>query len=296
MEGYFEDIWIMSADDPGTVRISYTNFGKTGTGLKFVGHPNRNKNLLLQNIGTDVYFALHSRNAGDILFRNFKVDGAAMGVQHVIYPEEESSYTIDHVNLVIDNVEISNVDQEGIYVGSHIGSLIQHNAIIKNCVLTDIGRDGIQTRSGRFKIFNNTGTNIGTNGEDPHGHGILIGTSGGSTLYSERSIISGNTFTNVHYYGIFVNGFGYVDIENNTIQSGNNAINTKNYESDTEDLLSIGFQTLMIKGNNLTGSPNAIDIRRDPAKCPVTVNLYGDNTLTGSQYIETSNGIVLNNL
>ncbi len=306
--GYFDDITITSGST-GTVNIlGFVNFGPEGKHHKLVGNMAANKNIVI-NSGLDGYFASSSRASGSIYYRNLDLQDNFMGIQvehrdntDLEYP----SYLLDYQDLTIRDVNIDGTGQEAMYIGSNIVSDHQIYGVIRDCTVANCGRDGIQCRNGIFTIDNNTVTNVGTNAESAHGHGILYGGGGGSTNINEKTYITNNTVSDAEVYGIFANGYGYVWIEGNNIQSNTeSAIYCKNYESNSEDILNIGFQHFTIKDNSLNttdpSSPLSIDIRRDPVKCPVTVDLYSDNTLSDGVYIEDgvngpNNGITTNNL
>lgn len=307
--GYFNDITITSSNT-GTVNISgRVNFGAEGQHHKFIGNLAVSKNITISS-GLGGYFATSSRSSGDIYYRNLSLVDNFMGIQveHRDSSDPEyASYLLDYQNLIIDNVTIDGTGQEAMYIGSNIISDHQIYGIIRNCTVLNNGRDGIQCRNGLFRIEYNTITGVGQNLETAHGHGILYGGGGGSTDINLKTWILNNEISDAYVYGIFINGYGYIWIEGNNVQSDiESAIFCKNYESDTEDILGIAFQHFTLKNNtwesNDPTDPHAVDIRRDNTKCIVTVHYYSTNTLVaGNKYIEdgvngAANGITTVNL
>lgn len=300
--GYFDDITLCTQAGATVLVTGRINFGAEGKHHRVLGNLADAKTKFEVSSGLGGYFACSSRSSGDIYYRNMYLHNNFMGIQ-VEHREttdpEYPNYLLNYQRLYIRDIDIDGTGQEAMYIGSNIISPHQIYGHIFNCNVSNCGRDGIQTRNGRFNIHDNTITNVGTNGEDAHGHGILYGGGGGSTNPAERTIIRDNVVTNAAVYGIFCNGYGYVDIIGNTTASGTltaptqaqfSGIFFKNYESNTEDIQGVGFQEFTIKDNSFTtlhGS-HAIDIRRDNTKCPVTVNLYATTNTTSPNdtYIE----------
>jgi hypothetical protein len=324
LAGYYDDIWIMGPDS-GMAYVNSFGFGDYGKNIHLIENPAASgKTLTIEN-DAYAYFAVNCRATGTVIIRNIAIQNCSMGIQvetrvihyanlaafpgtgaaDTIYKAldsgnyyywdgdtyEASQAPADTVQtLTIKNCTINTVDQEGMYIGSDVYSYIPITWNISGNTVTGTGRDGIQCRNGGGIIQNNTGTNIGTDLDDNHGHGILFGTG------SNGCIIRGNNFTNIHYYGILVNGFGNMTVEDNVIDSGNSALYHTNWAGE-QDYRSVGYQNITIKNNTLsTDDLWSIDIRRDDTKNPMTVNLYSDNTLADGTYIEEVNGIVLNNL
>lgn len=297
--GYYDDITLCSSNT-GTVNVTgRINFGPEGKHNKVVGNMAVTKNIVI-NSGLAGYFACSSRSSGINYFRNLDLQDNFMGVQ-VEHREtsdpEFGSYLLPYQNLTIRDINIDGTGQEAMYIGSNIISPHQIYGIIRDCTIANCGRDGIQTRNGLFTIYNNTINDVGMNGEDAHGHGILYGGGGGDATL--KTTIMNNTVHNAAVYGLFCNGYGHIWVENNTFHGGILTAPTqaqfsglffKNYESNTEDILGIGFQHFTLKNNSFTTvhGDHAVDIRRDNVKCPVTVDYY-QSTMTLSPndtYIE----------
>ncbi len=289
--GYQSGIWIMS-DDVGTASVNRINFGDFGENPKVIGNPNASKNLVIENSPGDHYFGLYCANTGNILYRNLLVRNCVMGIQVITEVANLAHYIRDYQNLQIYNVDMEDIEQEGVYSGFFQYSPIQITGLIRNVRTTRTGRDGIQGKNGTYQILNNTVTDTGLEGNNDHGHGIALGADGGGT-----HLVKDNSVTNAFTYGIFCSALGDVNIRGNTISAPNNSgFFGKNYNTDTEDPLGIGYQRFIFYGNSFTGNPKALEVVRDPVKVPMTVDLYDNNTFTGTQVIETANGIVLNNL
>lgn len=308
LDGYYEDITITS-ENTGTVYIrDRVNFGPLGKHHKLLSNLAVSKNIV---IGDDIngYFGSSSRGSGNIIYRNLDFQNNVMGIQveHRDSGDPEySSYLLNYQNLIIQDCTINNTEQEGMYIGSNTITDHQIYGTIKGNTVSNCGRDGIQFRNGIFNVHDNDIATVGTGGNDSHGAGILYGGGGGSSDINQKTWIVDNTVTDARVYGIFVNGYGHIWIEGNIVDSNiESALYCKNYESDTEDIHGIGFQYFTVKDNSFDSSdptdPHAIDIRRDNAKCPVSVDLYTNTLVAGDLYIEdgvngAAFGIVTRNL
>jgi hypothetical protein len=278
IQGTFDDLWIMGPPS-GMAYVNSFGFGDFGLNVHIIENPAANgvKTLTITNAAYD-YFAINCRSTGRIIFRNFNITDAEMGIQVETRIEDIANYRAAYQTLTITGIDINGTNQEGMYIGADTYSTIPITWYIANNTVSNTGRDGIQVRNGSGTVENNSGSNIGLNEDSNHGHGILYGT--GST----GCIIRNNTFTNIFYYGALINGFGNITFTGNTLEAGNSGFYFINYAGE-QDYEGVGHQTLTLVGNTFTGVPVAIDCRRDPAKNPMTLTL-GSNTLTGTEYIE----------
>lgn len=322
--GYYNRIWIMPSSSSVTT-VTRINWGDYGKHPSVSGTVGVSRNLVIQN-SWGGYFASGCRGTGMVLYRNIKVQHCFMGIQvesrlknyatfasfpgtglfdfhyrdlstGIYYYWDGDTYEVTPfpIQLQVQNVytgyvDVDSVNQEAFYYGADVGSDIHMDGVVEYCTTNNTGRDGIQCRNGRWTIRYCTVDSTGLNNEDAHGHGILIGGNGGGGT----SYIQNCTVTNAWNYGLFSNGYDTIKFINNNVQSRNAALLTKNYESDTEDILGIGFQYFYVDGNtfNTTVGTEGVDMRRDPVKCPVGVYWCTNNTiLDGARYIETFNGI-----
>jgi hypothetical protein len=218
-----------------------------------------------------------------LVLQNIHVEGTTMGFQVLTKPG--ASYPGNEQILNIENCLIEKVKDEGLYLGADAlgGPWIVGN--IRNNVLRNCGRDGIQVRNGFFNVENNVIEGTGGNGEEWHSHGILFGGN------SNGGICKNNKVSGVGGIGLFINGMGDFQIQGNSFQSQGSAVFINNY-ADKEDLQRVGFQRVTIKGNKLVeGNGKSLEVLRDPAKAPQQVDFYYNEY---SGHLEVQPGVVFN--
>jgi hypothetical protein len=150
--------------------------------------------------------------------------------------EANCADSLQYPNWVINNIfihdnSISNVNQEGMYLGStnpNGGRSVSCNGItitpvplrmgnieIYNNIIQNSGRSGIQLSgadSGVNEIYNNSITNAGLEFNAIQGNGISLGGFSHANIYN-------NIIKNTFGPGIFCLGAGSIFIHNNTIDS-----------------------------------------------------------------------------
>jgi hypothetical protein len=248
----------------------------------------------LKTIGSGSFAGLF-QTVGNLWISGWNADGNAMGIQVSHNPTE--TYALDYCRLIIENCRMENTgsEGEGFYIGhDSLSTEVLIDMRIRYNQVEDTGRDGIQMRNASTIVcHNNSIINVGLGAITAHMHGILVGANtNGAYIYDNTgSFIAGN--------GIFANGFGELVFENNTLvttgASDLYGIYTKNYESDTADLQSVGFQKFYFIDNDINPTNNtyALVMARDALKCPVSVYKSGNDFHSKSEFIETGNGIVI---
>jgi gliding motility-associated-like protein len=191
------------------------------------------------------------------LFYGIKVSGATMGVQNKefssdfeidhIYvtnvgcqgiaaktdPKCDPAYQFPNFtlrNISFHDNKIENTGCEGFYIGnSHFdygvtgtcGQVYEHavdNVKVYNCILSNIGNDGIQVGSAtNAVVYNNTVIGTGVNNNPAHQNGIQMGD--GTT----QALVYNNYIEQARGYGIFDSGGGgtyYNNIILNSLSDG----------------------------------------------------------------------------
>lgn len=283
-EGIFQGVNLV-ADGP--VTIGRMSFGPNGKGVSVIS--TAKGPITIRNQKGTLYTGIRCYATDTITFEGLTVDSVAIGIQVLHYPEHAKQTGAKQQVVTIRNCSISNTTEEGMYIGGHESSPTKIYGILHNNTVRNAGRDGYQFRNGFFDVQNNVLDGCGRNKEDSHGHGYAYGTA------SDGLIFKNNKGRNIWYYGLFILGYGKILIEGNDIEAKEEGLRIANWADVKEDFFKINYQEVTITANNtFTGRRNVV--LRDPAKCPVTINLQDGSTFKPDLQIETQNKITLNKL
>lgn len=284
-----------------SVRFSFFNVREETVDVGLSGHPAMKMPIKIRN--NYVYFGIGCFATGYLWFENLEIYHVKQGIQvktvsDLLFPPYNLSRR-NYQRLVTRYDSVHNTAEECFYIGSDVAApLIPISWTGYGLACDSAGRDAYQYRNGDWVYLKNcTMTHIGLEGNTDHSHGFLFGTT------TKGGWVENITGSNIGGNGMLINGYGTLTVKNCTISSYANNPYVKNY--DDFDSYSMGGLTLNFVCNNSfnsygAGDPRTPDIRRDPAKLPMTINISSGTTFLKPNYIEdgvhggVNNGIVVN--
>lgn len=297
-----DDVVFIAAYTPNdSILLRQVNFREKFTHGGIIGHPAQaERNIKIRS--AYAAFGIAIFGTGNFEIRNCEIHHNAQGVQCKTVPDIPTPpYTdivLDYQNLFAKNVWVHDTEQEAWYIGADVAGpvLITWTGYGIRC--NRIGRDAYQGRNSKWIFLKNcTMDSIGLEENLSHAQGLNYGTNSGGAWFEDI------TGTNIKGNGAFSNGYGPVTYKNCNISSEQNNPYIINY-NDHDDQ-SIGSTTVyFLCDNNFvstgSGDPRTPDIRRDPAKTSMTVNISTGTVFNQARYIEdgvnggTNNGIIVN--
>lgn len=290
---WITDVTFESEYSADSVVFDYVNFREKGTHVGLIGHPAAGRNIKIRN--ANAFFGIGCYSTGRLRFENLEIHHAVQGIQvKTVSDIDEEPYNLSILNyqaLITKNIWIHDVDQEAFYIGSDVPApLIPINWVAYGLVVNRTGRDVYQYRNGDYMWMKNcTMDSVGLNHEDPHAHGVLVGTT------TKGAWIENVTGSNIYGYGFQLNGYGRVTIKNCNITSRMNTVFIKNYD-DNDSYNMKGLVVEFICAGNVFDCTTevegySLDVRRDDTKTPIAVHVNSGTTFVNPTYIEPDKGI-----
>jgi hypothetical protein len=278
------------------VLFTYCNFREKAIHVGLLGHPAAGRNVKIRSTNGG-FFGMGIYATGRIRLENLEIYNVSQGIQvKTVSDIPTAPYNLSRLTyqaLVTKNIYVHNVSEEAFYIGSDVAApLIPISWTGYGLVCDSIGRDAYQYRNGDWVWLKNCMMNhIGLKHELTQSQGFLFGTTtqGGYIENVSGSDIWGN--------GMMINGYGTLTIKDCNITSRMNTVYIKNYDGqDNYKMrgLTVNFSctdnwfdcTTEVEGYSL-------DVRRDPAKTKITVNINSATTFVNPTYIETANGVLV---
>jgi hypothetical protein len=266
-----------------------------------IGHPAQQENNIKIRNDFD-FFGIYLAGTGNFIIRNTSIHHVVQGVQMKTVPDVPTPpYTdirLDYQTLETKYVDIRHTLQEAWYIGGHIVGPVLIKWKGYGLTVDSAGYDGFQYRNGDTLLLKNCSYGrVGSLGGTVHGHGVAIGSN---TKWSWVENVSG---IDAAGNGLFINGEGIVTVKNCTFNGDGNLPYIINYNYENlQDINSLTVNFVCTNTFNSTrtiSDPRTPDIRRDPAKIPMTINISAETVFVDPMYIEdgingTNNGIVVN--
>lgn len=282
-----------------SVRFKYFNIREKVINSGLFGHPAMpTQNVRIRSIYAG-NFGIGCFATGYIWFENLYIYNVSQGVQvktvsDLPFPPYNQS-RLPYQNLTTKYITVHRSSEEAFYIGSDVAApLIPIRWTGFGLVVDSAGRDAFQYRNGNGVWLKNlTATTIGEEHNLSHSHCFLWGTTTEGTGYVENL-----TGTDIWGNGALINGYGVITFKNVNLSSKENTVYVKNYD-DHDEYNVKGLVLNFICASNVfecTTDPGgySLDVRMDPVKTRIVVNINSSTTFDNPLYVETGNGVIVN--